>query len=786
MFARATTRSPTCLKCQYRLAIRESFRIEPQTTAKRVPRRWQTSAAVALDNEHEDETLENGPPGTGRQGKSKYRNRHWRPAPTTQIGVQVLGKPAEILVLPDGRKARKRSTKDPRKADGHDESAHEAAEPIKNSIQPGVHESLALESTPVSEAEALENIDILREQAEQAATDGTLDQDQWARFKTALSKGFSKKQLQQYIKERLDTSIDNSTDSGALTATATRPQAASDIITKIWGLAGDVPEVSNRYVSKTLSLGPGRRELIMGVEKEWKKLTREVSVKPSAARGWIDIAGPETHVVKALKLFRNIRRRVESQVLILPVYFQKALQETEAASSLKARSVLQDLVQQHEITITKGSHWAAYALSAARLARFERDLILYQRDPTSLPANTEPARPLSLEKLDTVPTRPVFELLAGSRVAEWYRYSMHRLSGNEEATRQVLDSPSETLQDLVAKLRNQVYSEHANTLDYSFPSAPQAAIGHVTTGTYVDIGQALYKEQEPHGQLVEDQIPNSSLEGTRFASRIPFLAQFLSEHKPHFPSVSETEAETAEGKEHLLQLAYIPSDPHRQPKIEIQAAMTASEGSKAMSFTIRSVQLVFPTQSVQVSLPMTRFDLEFTRRTAVPIFEHSSPVDENFAPLLGQIASQVKYNDNDKKLITSLGLNMLLDLDLGCLRAMDKADDSAKTKQRGKSEDIVRYALDTAHWIDKRSHKASGQETINLQHVTYSPLAVSTSQEAKEALRVVYGDGRTPKNVEEQITGLLKGAIDIVETLDKFVTRKTEETISKDPVSTNN
>lgn len=161
MFTRATNRSYTCLKCQYRLTLRESARIESQNINTRVPRRWQTSAASAIVEEEYEKDISEEPErdyAAENQESRSYYTRRWRPTPTANIGADVLGKPAEILLLPTRKRRRNKTLKEVDKGPEEDVNGEEILEKTSEQPQLKIHEALAQESKPTSRKDVVSTL----------------------------------------------------------------------------------------------------------------------------------------------------------------------------------------------------------------------------------------------------------------------------------------------------------------------------------------------------------------------------------------------------------------------------------------------------------------------------------------------------------------------------------------------------------------------------------------------------------------------------------------------------
>ncbi|KIX95872.1 uncharacterized protein Z520_08580 [Fonsecaea multimorphosa CBS 102226] len=198
MLARATNTVHICLQCQRNLA-RAS--LNPSGAAesgyRRGLRRWQSVAAHQLAHEevggdHDDNTkpsLESDikrQPTTPSWPQPRRRNfRNWKPKPTAQLGVNSLGQPTEVLLLP---------TRDRRIPQVPQDEGKEKM--LGSTLQ----ESIALENVPLNRQRLAENIEQVRSLVGKMR--GQLEEHEWTTLKRHLQGGFEKKQMRRYIRLR--------------------------------------------------------------------------------------------------------------------------------------------------------------------------------------------------------------------------------------------------------------------------------------------------------------------------------------------------------------------------------------------------------------------------------------------------------------------------------------------------------------------------------------------------------------------------------------------------------
>ncbi|OCT53764.1 hypothetical protein CLCR_09554 [Cladophialophora carrionii] len=188
MLARGPKSVYVCLRCQRNL-LGDNF-----NHPARVLRRWQSAAPsrAALDDidygddsnstsvhQPQDESLSRPRP----RGKRQFW-RKWKPDPTAQLGVNSLGKPAEVILLP----SRDRKITQVPKGD--------RTERAGTTLQ----ESLDSENVPLSGAKLAENIEQIRLLVGKMR--GQLEKHEWKTLKRNLKTGFQTSQLKKYIRLR--------------------------------------------------------------------------------------------------------------------------------------------------------------------------------------------------------------------------------------------------------------------------------------------------------------------------------------------------------------------------------------------------------------------------------------------------------------------------------------------------------------------------------------------------------------------------------------------------------
>ncbi|KAK7894939.1 hypothetical protein LTR67_005678 [Exophiala xenobiotica] len=196
MLERLTKSAYVCLRCQGR-QIRDHL-LPPRASESRLTssfRRWQSSAAAARIEEepdsfdHDRETPSPFDDGsrtdaapTDAPRRTGYKARRWAPKRTAKLGVNSLGKPAEVLILP----SRDRRIPLVPQNDG-----------VKEDHRAVMQRALDLEKEPLQLKELKANIEQIRALIEKQR--GQLDTEEWSTFRKHLVKGFTWNQLKLYL-----------------------------------------------------------------------------------------------------------------------------------------------------------------------------------------------------------------------------------------------------------------------------------------------------------------------------------------------------------------------------------------------------------------------------------------------------------------------------------------------------------------------------------------------------------------------------------------------------------
>ncbi|KAK4943145.1 hypothetical protein LTR10_017169 [Elasticomyces elasticus] len=245
MFKRLSRSAYLCLRCQKNLARNESQSLRTADLASAlVPRRWQSSAAAAHVEDDDDiqvDRIPQQPPSDAENpGRPKdYKYRRWKPKRTAELGVNSLGKPAEVLILPSRDRFIPRVPEE-----GGD----------KDNVRAMVQQALDFEKEPLQ----LEGLKTNIEQVQSVIGKerGQLEDSEWQALRTHLKKGFSLHQLQRYVGAMAKTSATQNQDTHFMKLD--KADLIQHIVQEVWGFTGPATaniDDSKKSVSLRVNVG---------------------------------------------------------------------------------------------------------------------------------------------------------------------------------------------------------------------------------------------------------------------------------------------------------------------------------------------------------------------------------------------------------------------------------------------------------------------------------------------------------------------------------------------------
>ncbi|KIW24195.1 uncharacterized protein PV07_09923 [Cladophialophora immunda] len=315
MLARATNRVHICLRCQRNLA-RASLNLPgaAESGHSRILRRWQSVATHQLPHEEVGEDHEDTKPSPESEvepqsttpSRSNFRRlnfRKWKPKPTAQLGVNSLGKPAEVLLLPTRDRRIPLVPKD------------EGKEKMLGST---LQESINSENVPLSGQKLAENIEQVRSLVGKMR--GQLEKHEWTTLKRHLHSGFQKQQLKKYIRLRKgNLSFPEELEK------YNKRDIVKYLVEEVWGFTTPVQDESAASTSKSTKLVLTLHELVkfdhllMHPSQPLKRIAEELDVQidvyPTQSK--IRTIGSKTNAQQALQRISRYAKNLGQIVIQL-------------------------------------------------------------------------------------------------------------------------------------------------------------------------------------------------------------------------------------------------------------------------------------------------------------------------------------------------------------------------------------------------------------------------------------------------------------------------------------
>ncbi|KIX06251.1 uncharacterized protein Z518_04226 [Rhinocladiella mackenziei CBS 650.93] len=377
MFARATNSAYICLRCQRRL-VKDNLQ-PPKVTdsaSTSLLRRWRSTAAAVTaveDDEHADFHAEDQKPAfvslpenPRRQGLRDTKYRKWRPSRTAELGVNSLGKPAEVLILPS------RDRKIPEVPKG--------SQDISSSTD-RLQESLDSGRLPLSRKELLENIEQTRQGIDKKR--GQLELKESALLIKSLFKGFTHDQLKQYIRFKHARHL--SSQGLDVVAKRNKIDTIRYVVEEVWGYTIHPADRSLQSVlmkNSTLSFfvrDEARFDYLLTARNQPLKriaATFDVQIEVFWREFRIKVTGVSGQASKAVAAISNLARSLEPTVIQLNGTLGEAYRDPALTHSIKP--FFKSIQQKHQVNIaaTEKTVEIIYLNQSRRVQQAHREIRL--------------------------------------------------------------------------------------------------------------------------------------------------------------------------------------------------------------------------------------------------------------------------------------------------------------------------------------------------------------------------------------------------------------------------
>ena len=614
MFDRASNAALVCLRCRLRIAPwhnpkeRTAIRRRPQAL------RWQSAVAVRAqddDGHHEDvETVrqdydakDQTPVANLTEPKRKPNrkiNPLWKPDRTAKLGVNALGTPSEVLLLP---------TRD----------RQFPAVPKEEDVSPKEHvyASLSSEREPLQWDHVKENISNVKSRMD---TDSPLAKaEEWNKMVDDLKQGFSQRQLRQYLQESPNLS---KSQSRFLDYKKTLPKGvvAALIVKEAWGYKNPHPQSPGEDDKRhdpdiEVTLPMKNEKILLAMQRDPNNALKEIqeslgiSASSSVKEGqwFLTLRGQEKNVKEARVAVLTLHKSIKSTL----VSWKNCLRYLRQQGSPDViKSLMQSLSAKYgvEIVVLKNSlKVVATKQNRAAIEHIKRDLLL----ALDLPQKRTAWQALALqpEQLVLVPTHT-------TTPAPWptTKYSWRRCVDPGAGTARTDEAKQKESVALRAKvLRNLRAAMRA-------PQGPSKRVdGHHVTHT-VTFGSFLF-HQTQHEQF--PLLKTLSSPRSRFSDTVPLLPQLLSHHKMQIKP-EDSQGAGRDTKVQQARLLLRPAEREKSaPEIEVNVSLPI-DASAEDSVVIRNISIVYGKSKFYTLLPSSVVDLKFAREVRRDVFRLGS------------------------------------------------------------------------------------------------------------------------------------------------------------------
>ncbi|KAL2426168.1 hypothetical protein ABEF95_012237 [Exophiala dermatitidis] len=784
MLARTTALSHVCLRCQRRL-LRDKGPLQapPHSSVSTSGRRRGHTAAQLQQDEDNDHQAGDQPESTHRgsselNSKSQndavaekgYRFRRWRPTQTAKLGVNTLGKPAEVLILPSRNR---RIPKVPK------EEEHQQ--------RPSLHESLASEQEPLSIQGLVANIEQVVRSSGIEKKRGQLEVKEWEILRSSLAKGFKLDQLRRYIAYKHKNAL--SKDAFHRVNRQNKPDTIKYLVEEVWGYTVPVTESSalkTRRRSLSLYIPDEARleHLLKDRSQPLKRIAEELDVQIDLFRreSRIRVAGVPSNAAAALA---RISRLVKDlQPIIIPLQGAVGDMCRDPALKQSVKQFLDSVQQKFDVQIALApDHIKIVHNEQHRLAQqAHREIRLaleeeYQAQEIDVwpPATTESS------SLQPFPTPP--EYTAGLLQPSWARLidpAPDAKSSCDDAERTVLLdsmigrisawlSPLSLVQN--SKSRHELYDQLTADVGQALFREPlRDRTGRIEKGSSiqprpdcktVDGSAGRTALERGQNSMVEKQQASTSinLDAMRdpfFTSQIPFLVQQFALMKHWNPASSKPAKDVDADARLALRLEFAPmssgsgSQSQGWPTFEVLVTSGELEhGKKRPPLDIARVSVIHQRKSFTILCPSQHVDVRITQQLKQDLLYPGAGAgkDPKYTPLLRAIKGYFSRTDADDPRDWLFQPFVALPVDDSMKGISEKIDSvGSPTKQKQKKQSQPQEVPSSSTTTDKGSKKGSVTyilRTVDVIDVDSREVAVTVETDATGA------DGK-PKQQQQQ------------------------------------
>lgn len=763
MLARTTGLSYVCLRCQRRLSkAKGPLQAPSQPSAYALGRRW-AHAAVQVKEDEDNDAQDGGPPPPNNDPSSKqsnpetvaersYHYRRWRPSKTAKLGVNSLGKPAEVLILPS-----------------RDRRIPKVPKEEENRARMSLQESLASEQAPLSIQDLMVNIEQVVRSSGIEKKRGQLEVKEWEILQTSLAKGFKLDQLRRYIAYKHKKSL--STDAFHRVNRQNKPGTIKYLVEEVWGFTVPVTEKHSKKKRRSLSFYiPDEAKLdhlLKDRGQPLKRIAEELDVQIDLFRkeSRVRVAGAPANAAAALARISRLAK--DLQPIAIPL--QGVMGETYRDPALKhvVRQFLDSVQQRLDVQIAMTpDHIKVVHSDQHRLAQQAHRVIRLAVEAEDHPQKVDIWSPESegSSTLQPFPTPPEFSrgllqlpwarmvdssatigasrtsrpdaeratLLDSmiGRIGEWLRpvsmakqpksrsdlhYHMTASFGQALFRGSPLDSLATTEKRVI--LRSGTDDETSASKQSSKDkiqrgeATKKGGEASVADPAVVSKVPALPAKTAAEDLPADSKVSNRS-HGPSFTSQIPYLVQQLALMKRWNQGTSKPVKDIDPAARVTLRLEFSPVHDGMQSQLwpRFEAFVTAGDSAegKRPPLTITKVSAIYQQKSFTILCPNRHVDLRITQQLRQDIQYRGAEKDQHLGPLLRAIGGYFSRAEADEPTDWIFQPFVTLPLDEKMKRVAEQVDkaNTTSTVTAAKKESVT-YILRTVDVLDVDSREVA-------------------------------------------------------------------------------
>ncbi|EXJ92408.1 hypothetical protein A1O3_00959 [Capronia epimyces CBS 606.96] len=837
MLARTAGLSHVCLRCQRRLLTDRGPLEAPSYPSTFVSgRRWGHSAVQIQqddDNDHQDggqpenTDLSSSTSNSEPVAERSYRFRRWRPSKTANLGVNSLGKPAEVLILPS-----------------RDRRIPQVPKDEENKARVSVQESLASEQAPLSIQDLMANIEQVVRSSGIEKKRGQLEVKEWEILRSSLAQGFKLDQMRRYIAYKRKKSL--STDAFHRVNRQNKPDTIKYLVEEVWGFTVPVTEKSSKQRQRSLSLYvPDEAKLdhlLKDRGQPLKRIAEELDVQIDLFRreSRIRVAGTTANAAAALARISRVVK--DLQPIMVPL--RGAMAETYRDPALKhlVRPFLDSVQQRFDVQIALTSdHIKIVHNENHRLSQQAHRVIRLAVETEDDPHKIEVWPPESKESSSLQPFPSPAEFSRGLLQLPWTRFVNSAIDTPPPRTRHPDNERITLLDTMLSRIRDWLnaasmvkkpkprhelhYHTTAKFGQALFREPPQARIPHTRTRSEVESpspsvskskdrsedmentgkaseasadvlskGPSLHLKSAAGNERVSGAV-NSNAPSTfptpSLTSQIPYLVQQLALIKQWNQGTSTTAKDIDPDARVTLRLEFSPiyNGPHSQYWPTFEAFVTSGDSleGKRPPLNIAKISAVHQQKSFTILCPSRDVDVTVTQELRQDLLYRGSEKNQHYTSLLRTIKGYFSRAEADEPTDWLFQPFITLPLDDRMKGIADKVESAVKQGKTFQQQHVaqtvatkkesIAYILRTVDVMDVDSReiavgldvdsagKQRNHETVKfcLDHVTLTGTEATRQELCLSERSLLQPPPLTPTDV----TTLTKTALELADRLGK-------------------